>query len=48
MDIKHNSDRYSSKASEYYREQLKACASAGKCDEILFDQNKPSYEIGRE
>ena len=27
MSIKNNVDRYSSKASEYYRDQLKACSA---------------------
>ena len=27
MNIKNNVDRYSSKASEYYRETLKACSA---------------------
>ena len=48
MNIKCNIERYSSKASEYYRSQLKSCIKIEKCEEILFDHTKPDYEIGRE
>jgi hypothetical protein len=48
MNIKCNIERYSSKASEFYRLQLKSCANTEKCEVILFDLNKPDYEIGRE
>ena len=48
MNVKYNVDRYSSKACEFYRQQLKTCASDDNCVEIVMDQNKPDYEIGRE